>query len=53
MNGSTIYQLVGVSEGWGHFHLNNGLFERMRDFLTLIEPDAASRNRFGQGPNWR
>jgi DNA-directed RNA polymerase delta subunit len=48
-----LYQPIGLSVGWGHFHLNNGLFDSMRRYLELTEPKMASLNRFGQGPNWK
>lgn len=48
-----LYQPIGFSEGWGHFHLNNGLFEDMKRYLELMDSKIASANSFGQGPNWK
>jgi hypothetical protein len=51
--GELIYNRIGLSEGFGHFHLNNGIFQQMRDYLNLTIPEKAGRNRFGEGPNWK
>lgn len=51
--GRLIYKRIGESKGWGHFHLNHGLFEDMLDYLRLTKPNVVSTNRFGQGPNWK
>jgi hypothetical protein len=50
---STLYHKIGLTEGYGHFHLNNGLFDEMREFLDITMPGKASHNRFGHGPNWK
>ncbi len=47
-----LYQKIGESKGWGHFHLNNGLFEEMRAYLDATVR-GKSGNRFGAGPNWK
>ncbi len=47
-----LYQKIGESKGWGHFHLNNGLFEKMRTYLDATVR-GKSNNRFGAGPNWK
>ena len=52
-NGRLIYQKIGESKGWGHFHLNHGLFDEMLQFLRMTSPGVVSANRFGQGPNWK
>jgi len=52
-NDTLLYQRIGTSEGWGHFHMNGRLFEEMKQFVSKYEPRKASSNRFGQGPNWK
>ena len=52
-NGRTIYNQIGHSKGWGHFHLNHGLFEEMRRYVSWTKPSKASTYHFGQGPNWK
>jgi hypothetical protein len=52
-NGRVVYEHIGTSKGWGHFHLANGLFEELRSFLALLNPNASKAYAFGQGPNWK
>jgi len=44
---------IGETEGYGHFHLSNSIFERIRSLLELEKHPYASNHKFGQGPNWR
>ena len=44
---------LGVTSGFGHFHLSGHLFELMRKYLEQIGHPYASGNRFGMGPNWK
>jgi hypothetical protein len=44
---------VGVTKGFGHFHLSGHLFELMRRYLKQRRHPYASGNRFGMGPNWK
>lgn len=46
-------QRVGVTEGWGHFHVPEALFHKMRELLELDGHPYADGHQFGQGPNWR
>jgi hypothetical protein len=48
-----LYQRMGTSEGWGHFHFTNDIFEDIRFYLSLKHPGMDSRYKFGQGPNWK
>lgn len=52
-NNRLVYQCIGESVGWGHFHLNHGLFQDMCNYVELTDPIRAHANRFGQGPNWK
>lgn len=52
-NDDLVYQRIGSSEGYGHFHFNDGLFEEMTSFVSLCSPRLSHSNRFGQGPNWK
>jgi hypothetical protein len=47
------FQSVGYTEGWGHFHIQNGLFNSMREYLRLREHDYWNDYRFGSGPSWK
>src|SRR5438105_2988323 len=44
---------LGVTKGFGHFHLSGHLFELMRRYLKQRGHPYASGNRFGMGPNWK
>lgn len=44
---------IGETRGYGHFHLSNSIFERLRTLLELENHPYASNHQYGQGPNWR
>ena len=44
---------IGETVGYGHFHLSNSIFERIRTLLELEDHPYASSYKFGHGPNWR
>jgi len=52
-NGTEVFQPVGFSEGYGHFHLANGTYEMIREYLALLGDDEVTRYKFGNGPNYR
>src|SRR2546426_1201463 len=52
-NGSEVFQSVGFSEGYGHFHLADGTYEMIREYLALLGDDEVNRYKFGSGPNYR
>ena len=52
-NGVDVFQAVGFTEGYGHFHLANGTFEKLRQYLRACEDPEIERYRFGSGPNYR
>jgi hypothetical protein len=47
------YKSIGYTQGWGHFHISDEIFARLREFLATIDHPYVKQNRFGQGPNWR
>ncbi len=53
MDGAEVFQEVGFTEGYGHFHLANGTYEKLRDYLTSIGDQEVKRHKFGKGPNYR
>lgn len=53
LGGSSYFDAIGFTEGWGHFHINDALFDRFRAFLRARNHGYADRHMFGQGPNWR
>ena len=50
---TTYFERIGFTEGWGHFHITDALFERMRLFLRERDHVYADQHKFGEGPNWR
>jgi hypothetical protein len=44
---------IGVTKGFGHFHLSGGIFESLRAYLEATGHPYASGHRFGMGPNWK
>ena len=53
LGGVGYFKSIGYTGGWGHFHIPEGLFSDLREYLRGIDHLYADRNRFGQGPNWR
>lgn len=53
LNSETYFDRIGFTEGWGHFHITDPLFERMRLFLRDRNHSYADHHKFGEGPNWR
>lgn len=52
-DGIGVFQQVGFSEGYGHFHLANGTYKKLREHLAFIGDDEVCRYKFGNGPNYR
>jgi hypothetical protein len=44
---------VGSTRGYGHFHLSEDLFRRLRRLLIARNHPYANGYAFGNGPNWR
>jgi len=44
---------IGETKGYGHFHLSNGIFERIRQMIKAEGHRYAEGHQFGDGPNWR
>jgi hypothetical protein len=49
----TYLKPLGFTKGFGHFHITDSLFEKMRAFLRERDHDYADKHVFGEGPNWR
>ena len=45
--------LLGSTEGYGHFHLSDPLFRRLRQLVKYKGHGYADAYQYGQGPNWR
>jgi len=44
---------IGSTEGYGHFHLSEPLFRRLRRVAQQADLSYANAHKYGQGPNWR
>jgi len=53
LDGTTYFEELGFTKGWGHFHISEELFEEIRDYLSRRRHAYADHNRFGDGPNLR
>ena len=48
-----IFSPIGFTSGWGHFHIPDSLFAKMRCYLEQSGDVYADNHRFGDGPNWK
>lgn len=53
LNGKRYFVDIGYTKGWGHFHISDEFCNQLRDYLRRRDHSYASRNRFGDGPNWK
>ncbi|MGC2836046.1 MAG: Druantia anti-phage system protein DruA [Methylocella sp.] len=53
LNATVFFRPIGYTEGWGHFHIADELFEDLREYLRLIGHAYTDQHTFGEGPNWR
>ena len=53
INGEKYFESIGYTAGFGHFHVSNDLFDKMREYLSLKDHMYSKNNRYGNGPNWR
>jgi hypothetical protein len=53
LGGTEYFERIGYTEGWGHFHITDALFDRLRLYLRDRNHAYADRHKFGEGPNWR
>ena len=48
-----IFESIGSTSGWGHFHVSDDLFNELRAFLKSAGDPYADAHGYGQGPNYR
>ncbi len=53
LNGEDLFTSIGYTAGWGHFHIPDALFAKMREYLVHVHDAYAANHRFGDGPNWK
>ena len=51
--GKHIWKSLGMTLGWGHFHLGNGHFKAMSEFVREIHPEVFASYKYGGGPSWK
>lgn len=53
LRGRKIFEPIGFTSGWGHFHFSGRIFDELRAYLEYVDDDYATGFEFGSGPNWR
>lgn len=53
LSGRKIFEPIGFTSGWGHFHFSGKIFDELRKYLEYVDDDYADGFEFGSGPNWR
>ncbi|WP_259460930.1 DUF4338 domain-containing protein [Paraburkholderia sp. BL23I1N1] len=53
LDGVQYFESLGYSGGWGHFHVPDGLFVDLREYLRDVGHPYADTHEYGDGPNWR
>jgi len=48
-----LWKFVGFTQGWGFFHLNNGIATKIIEYLKETDNEILRKHRFGDGPNWK
>ena len=51
--GEPIWESLGMTMGWGHFHFGNGYFKDIADFMRRESPKVFASYKFGGGPSWK
>ena len=51
--GKKIFEPIGFTSGWGHFHFSGRIFDELRAYLDYLQDDYADGFNFGSGPNWK
>lgn len=53
INGNLLYNRIGVTQGWGHFHIPENLFQDLKKLLESEGHAYPQGYKYGDGPNWR
>ena len=48
-----LWNFVGLTQGWGFFHLNNGIATKIYEYLKQTNHEIVKKHRFGDGSNWK
>ena len=52
-DGELLWKFVGFTQGWGFFHLNNGIATKIYEYLKETNNEIVKKHRFGDGSNWK
>jgi hypothetical protein len=53
LDGDQIFTKIGMTEGWGHFHVSNDIFILISSYLKSIGDVSLESYEYGGGPNWK
>jgi hypothetical protein len=53
LSGYKLFLPIGYTSGWGHFHIPDLLFAKMRRYLEIVGDAYANNHGYGEGPNWK
>lgn len=53
LDGFFRYERLGWTEGYGHFHIPDPIFQKMRELLRAQDHHYSEGHSFQDGPNWR
>lgn len=53
LGGDQIFTKIGMTTGWGHFHVSNEIFALISDYLESIGDSSLTSYQYGGGPNWK
>ncbi len=53
LDGEQIFIKIGMTLGWGHFHVSNEIFTLISTYLKSIGDSSIASYEYGGGPNWK
>jgi len=53
LGNSKYFTPIGYTLGFGHFHITDEIFSKMREYLRVSNHPYVDEHKFGDGPNWR
>lgn len=53
LNNDYIFRKIGMTTGWGHFHISNEIFALLVEYLQSIDDSYFQSYGYGSGPNWK
>jgi len=53
LDGDLIFKKIGMTLGWGHFHVSGEIFSLISDYLRSVGDLSVTSYEYGGGPNWK